>query len=341
MSKPYHTLLPRLFKRFSMRTSLRTALPTLKYYATRPVLPPSDKPALFTMNILPPMMTVWHHCVRKYLGDRVDTIIFDCSGKLDPKEFPGARVQKFLNLYAATKSDEFLHHIAKNRRIGWICDDDIFPVSERMTDVLTKEFAMPNTASVSFRPRTWWHFDIDGKSHWPSSSYCTAFNRNIFIDKEHLSLAPADGNNHPSTLGIARRYDTGDKANEMLLRKGYRCHIIPKEEETKYITGFSGMSGGVMLLWHFKTPEQTLDFFQSAPQEGWRGNVLFGTLSALLAVCTIQDCYTRLKGKPYPLPSLPSRSLLEKLRKEKEPFLREGQSFQWIDDASERLLAAL
>lgn len=78
------------------------------------------------MNILPPMMTVWYHCARKYLGDSVDITIFDCSGKLDPAEVPGARVQKFLNLYAATKCDEFLYHIAKKRRIGWICDDDVF-----------------------------------------------------------------------------------------------------------------------------------------------------------------------------------------------------------------------
>src|SRR3989344_9029202 len=100
MSRPYHKLLSYAFKRFSLQSAARTLMPTVGYYLGRKPLPPSHKPALFTMNILPPMMTVWYHFVRKYLGDRVDTVIFDCSGRLDPKEFSHARVQKFLNFYA-------------------------------------------------------------------------------------------------------------------------------------------------------------------------------------------------------------------------------------------------
>lgn len=294
------------------------------------------------MNILPPMMTVWHHCVKKYLGDRVDVTIFDCSGKLDPAEFPGARVQKFLNFYASTKSDEFLNHIAKNRRIGWLCDDDIFIINPAAVDLVEKELAIPNTASLSFRPRMWWHFDIDGRHHWPSSSYCIAYNREILIEKEHLSLKPAEGNNHPSEIGKKiRRYDTGDKANEILLRKGYRCAIVPKEEEINYITGFSGMSGTVMLLYHFKTAEQTLNFFRNHPPEHWQGNVLYGTFSALLAISCIQECYTKLKGTPYPLPSLPSQRQLDEIRRAHERHLEGGRSFSWIDEAGEKLKRAL
>lgn len=337
-----HLLLQRLFKRFSIAAAPRTFLPTVGYYLSRPALPASSKPALFTMNILPPMMTVWHHCVRKYLGNRVDTVIFDCSGTLDPAEFPGARVQKFLNLYAATKSDAFLKTTARHRRIGWLCDDDVFPINGDAVSLIERELSVPNTASVSFRPRTWWHFDIDGTSYPPSSSYCTAFNREIVIDREHLSLAPARGNAHPSDIGKPPgRYDTGDKANESLLRKGYRCAIVRPEEEGRYITGFSGISGGVMLLWHFRTPEQTLDFFRSYPLEYWEGNVLYGTFSAILAISCIQECYACLRGKPYPLPSLPSPEQLRILRSERENHVGAGRSFRWIDDAAERLKAAL
>ncbi|NOS67613.1 MAG: hypothetical protein HOO67_04595 [Candidatus Peribacteraceae bacterium] len=338
----HRRILPGLFKKFSITSARRTLLPTLKYYLTRPALSPGDKPALFTMNILPPMMTVWHHCVKKYLGDRVDVTIFDCSGELDPAEFPGARVQKFLNFYAATKSDEFLNHIAKNRRIGWICDDDIFIINSKAVDLVEHELSAPNTASVSFRPRMWWHFDIDGQQYWPSSSYCIAYNREILIDKERLSLRPAGGNNHPSEIGkLVRRYDTGDKANEILLRKGYRCAILSKEEEAKFITGFSGMSGTVMLLRHFKTPEGTLNFFRNHPPEHWQGNILYGTFSALLAISCIQECYTKLKGKPYPLPSLPSQKQLDEIRRAHEGHLEGGRSFQWIDEAAEQLKLAL
>ncbi len=337
-----HELLPRLFRTFSLKAARRTLLPTIGYYLKRDHLPAGDKPALFTMNILPPMMTVWYHCMRKHLGDRVDTVIFDCSGELDPKEFPGARVQKFLNFYAATKSDEFLRSIARHRRIGWLCDDDIFFINGGAVDLVERELAVPDTASVSFRPRTWWHMDIGGKHHWPSASYCIAYNRDILIGKERLSMAVAPGNPHPSDIGKPpRRYDTADKANEILLQKGYRCMIVPKEEETKYITGWGGMSGAVMLLRHFRRVEETVKFFMDPTPEQWKGNVLYGTFSAMLAISTIQDCYRKLKGKPYPMPSLPAPEELEVIRRAREPHLREGLSFAWIDEASERLKKAL
>lgn len=342
MAAAHSDLLNYVFKRFSVLSARRTALPTLAYYATRRPLPPSDKPALFTMNILPPMMTVWYHCARKYLGDRVDITIFDCSGRLNAREFPGARVQKFLNLYAATKSDEFLYHIAKHRRIGWICDDDMFFLSGAAVDAVEREFSVPKTASVSFRPRPWWHFEIDGQKYEPSSSYCTAFNREIVVDTERLSLAPADGNMHPSRIRAAvGRYDTGDRMNEILLRKGYRCAILPEAERDRCVTGFSGMSGSVMLLWYFRTQEQMLDYLLSPAKHYWSGNVLYGVLGGLLAICTIQECYERLCGRRYPLPSLPSRATLEKIRRDHEHYLRPEHSFTKVDETSERLRAAL
>ena len=293
------------------------------------------------MNILPPMMTVWHHCVRKYLGDRVDTVIFDCSGELNPKDFPRARVQKFLNLYAATKSQEFVDHIARNRKIAWICDDDMFPISTEAVDLVERELSVPNTASLSFRARDWWHFEINGKEYPPSSSYCLALNRSIFCDREHLSLAPCGGNAHP---GHARRqplrYDTFDKANETLLTKGYRCAVVPTGDETKYVTGFSGISGMVILLRYFKTPEQTAEFFLNLPLHRWLGNVAFGTFSALLAIECIQECYTKITGKPYPLRSLPSKKVLWDIRRAREAHVG-ARSFSWIDEAGERLKNSL
>mgnify|MGYP007095244027 CR=1 FL=1 len=59
--KEYARLLPYAFRRFSVLKGLSTGIPTLEYYIKREALPASEKPALFTLNILPPMMTVWHH----------------------------------------------------------------------------------------------------------------------------------------------------------------------------------------------------------------------------------------------------------------------------------------
>jgi len=341
MAYRYVRLLPYTFKRFCILRALKTGLPTLQYYLTRKPLPQSDKPALFTMNILPPMMTVWYHLATKYLGDRVDITIFESSGVLDPKEFPKARAHKFLNRYAATKSEEFLRHIAKNRKIGWICDDDMFLLNGEAVDVVERELAVPNTASLSFRPREWWEFDIDGKRIPPSSSYCIAFNRELVFEKENLHLGPCDGNTNPGIIKKPSRYDTFDKANEELLKKGYRCAIVPKEERNKYWAGFSGLSGPVMLLWYFKRSEQTLDYFLSPPKKQWSGSMLFGILSGMLSICTIQELYTKLKGEPYPLPALPTRDELMKIYEGHKQYLRPDQSLEQVETTSDRLRNAL
>jgi len=320
-----------------------------------------EKPALCTMNILPPMMTVWYHFAKKNIGDGADIVIFDCTGTLDPKEFPDARVLPFLNFYASTKGNIFIRSIAHNRRIAWICDDDMFLMSPECVPILQREFAVPGTASVSFRPREWWAFDLSHSATslplqgerpsegadkratliQPSSSYCIALDRDIFM-REKLSLAPAPDNPHPGLLTRPpRRYDTFDKANEILLTKGYRCVIVSSEERQKCVAEFSGLSGAVMLLRYFKTPEQTLDYFRSAPRENWSGNLLFGLMSAMLSVSTIQDLYTKLKGCPYPLPSLPARGELLKILEERKQFIRPDQTLDALERTSERLRAAL
>lgn len=342
MRRPYHKLLQYAFKRFSVLQARRTGVPTLLYYARRPALPPSEKPALCTMNILPPMMTVWYHCAKKFLREDVDLWIFDCSGDLDPRDFPGAKVQKFLNFYAATKCDEFLYSIARHRSVGWICDDDIFFTSREILSALEREFAVPGTASVSFRPRPWWHFSIDGTSYEASSSYCTAIHRRIFCEKERLSLRPREGNTHPTTIGKGlRKYDTFDKANEILITKGYRCAVVPKAERDHLITGFSGMSGGVMLLRYFKTAEETLQYFRTPDERYWTGNMLQGLLTALLSICEIQELAKRITGKPFPLPSLPERLALEELRSAHAHLMPKREAIAWMEEAPEKLRAII
>lgn len=341
ITRSYNQLLGHAFRINSLRFAQQTLWPTLQYYLARSPLPPSDKPALCTMNILPPMMTVWYHLARKNLGDGADIVIFDCTGTLDPKEFPDARVLPFLNFYAATKGNEFVRKIARHRRIAWICDDDMFLMSEECLTILRREFAVPRTASVSFRPREWWEFDFDGKRIPPSSSYCLALDREIFM-RERLSLSPAGNNPHPALLHRPpRRYDTFDKANEILLKRGYRCAIVSAEERHRCVAEFSGVSGAVMLLHYFTSPEQTLDFFRLAPPERWSGNLLFGLLSAMLSVCAIQELYTKLKGKPYPLHSLPPRDAFLKIIVERKPFIRPDQTLEPVERTTERLRESL
>ncbi|MAE68504.1 hypothetical protein CL635_01705 [bacterium] len=336
MARTYYELLPYAFKRFSLLRTLRTGVPTIAHWATRKPLPESKKPALFTMNIMPPMMTVWYHLVQKNLGDKVDTVIFDCSGTLKKSDFPNARIQKYINVYAATKSDEFLYHIAKTRKIGWVCDDDMFILSDKCLDVLRQEFADPNTASVSFRPRTWWHFDIDGKEYEPSSSYCIGINREIYCNKEHLCLSPCNGNeNAVSHIGKpVKRYDTFDRANEILIKKGYNCAIVPESTRDQIVTGFSGVSSAVMLLWYFRSSKKMKEYLEGPQDSAWSGNTMFTILSGLRAVNTMQQMHEQITGKPYHLKAMPSWEYLEKLKEKKAPLIREEHSFDRVDEVA-------
>ncbi|MDP7477171.1 MAG: hypothetical protein QF442_01860 [Candidatus Peribacteraceae bacterium] len=332
----YYDLLPYVFKKFSLLRILRTGIPSAMHYVSRTPLPKSEKPAIFTMNIMPPMMTVWYHLVQKNLGDRVDLTIFDCSGTLKKSDFPKARVQKYINVYAATKSDEFLYHIARNRKIGWVCDDDMFILSDKCLERINQEFADPNTASLSFRPRDWWHFDIDGKEYEPSSSYSIVINREIYCDKENLNLSPCNGNNNAvSHIGKeVKRYDTFDHANEQLIRKGYNCAIVPEDQRNQMVTGFSGVSSAVMLLWYFRSSKKMMEYLEEPADEAWRGNTLFTVLSGLRAINYMQQMHEEITGKPYALRSMPSWDTLEALREKKTPLIRKKQSFERVDEVA-------
>ncbi|MDD5469257.1 MAG: hypothetical protein PHO92_00435 [Candidatus Peribacteraceae bacterium] len=342
MPTAYSDVLPRAQKLFTLRSIARNALATAHYHTLEKPLPPSEKLTLFTCNIFPPNVVVWHHLVRKYFGDRVETFIFDCSGDLDPKLVPGAKVHKYFNAMHPTKIDVFLRRSARHRKCIWICDDDIFPISDRALDVLSQEFAVPNTATVSLHPRNWWHFAIKGKEYEASGSYCVVLDRDIFVEKEHLNAQSADGNVHPAHNGKGcRRYDTLDKANETLLMRGYRCAVVGKEKRDACMRGFDGTSGGALLLWYLGSKEKVLRFFNEPKDEQWGGNLLFGLLNSLFAIHEIQKIYAHITGSPYPLPALPKMADLEQIRKRTEPHLAHGRSYGEVEETGKSIAASL
>ena len=335
--RAYYQVLPRAQKLFSVASTLRTGIPTVGYYLNRKPIPNQGKPLIFTSTIFPPNAIVWHHFVQKHLGDRVNTVIFDCSGFLDPARVPGAYTQKMMNFMHPTKVNEVLYHTAENHKICWICDDDMYPISPLALDYISAALADPKTASLSFRPRHWWHFEIEGKQYEPSGSYCVALNRETFI-KENLTMQSSDGNTHPTIFGDKpRRYDTGDKANEILLQKEYNCSILPEEERNLCVRGFTGVSGAALLLWYFNTPEEMLNFYLRPPKEKRSSNVLYGTLQSLLSLAAVLDLYEKITGETYAMNSLPDRNQLKMLRKEYEPFLKGNQSFASIDETQDVL----
>ncbi len=315
-------------------SAVKNALPALVYHLTAKPMPASDKVTIFTCNIFPPNIVLWHHLVRKFFGDRADVFVFDCGGSLDPALVPGFTVQRYINAMHPTKIDVFLKKSAPNRRTVWICDDDVFPISERGLTVLREEFAKPSTATVSLRPRTWWHFELDGKQYEPSGSYCIALDRGIVVEKEHLNAQPADGNTHPShRRKPMKRYDTLDKANEELIRRGYRCAIVPEAVRDACVVGFDGTSIAALVLAYFRTPERLMEFFRSAPAERWAGNVYPRMLAALLSGSAVLQLCEEVLGRPLPCPGMPSPKALSEIRAQAEPHLTEDRNFTDIDAA--------
>src|SRR5207248_374612 len=77
----------------------------------------------------------------------------------------------------------------------------------------------------TFRPREWWHFEIDGLRHPVMGTNALVFKPEIFR-RERLSFRQRPASDPTIRNGVDGRYDTGDHANEVLLRRGYAV-VIP------------------------------------------------------------------------------------------------------------------
>jgi len=324
-------------RQFTLQKAWRNALPTLRCQLLGKPLPASEKATICTSTIFPPLAVLWHHIVRQCLGDRAEIVIFDCAGTLDPTSVPGATVQRFLNVRHATKIDLWLKKTLQHRKVAWICDDDVFPVNAKVFEVISREFAHPKTATVSFRPRAWWHFEIGRREYQPSGSYCLVINRQIFTE-EGLSAQPTDGNTHPTHTGkIWTRYDTLDKANETLIKRGFRCTIAPEKERSECIVGFNGTSIAALLLNRFCSADALLSYLHAVTSSQWTGNVFPRCLSALLTADIVRDLYCRVTGEPWQELHLPAKADLMELRTKAEPHLSPSHGLAEIDATEKRL----
>ncbi len=247
-------------------------------------------------------------------------------------------MQKFLNPRHTMKCDAFTQSISRNRKICWICDDDVFLLSNKTLEIMHREFADPNTACVSFQPRTWWEYEINGRRYEPVGTYCMALNRQIVWDKERLSFAPQDGNKHVSKLGEKlKRYDSFDKANEVLLQKNYRCYVVPEAEREELIAYYSGLSSAVMLLHRFKGKGQMEEFLLTPQDAAWKGSTLYTVLSGLIALSDIIALSKRITGRDESPPAMLSRERLLEIWRKKHHLMRSDADLGWIEGASEKL----
>lgn len=200
---------------------------------------------LLTLTINPDVTRLWHYFMRQSLDSAVQIVIVDSSGQLKKKQFPGAKIIRMWNFAHSRKIDYLLYHICKNQYI-WLCDDDVMILnSEALTGAMNSfADADQKIAAVSFIPN-----DIDlvinGKQHQGMGSYCLLIDRNVFM-KERLSFSSGKSSNRNFRSGY---YDTGDYANELLLKRGYQVKfLIDPKNKYRYVCGFDGVDSARLRL---------------------------------------------------------------------------------------------
>ena len=197
-----------------------------------------ERPIAVTFSISEDQALLWFRLARAALGERFDFAIFDSAGDFDPVLFPGARVVRLANFYHGTKIDIAIRHVLGAETV-FLCDDDKYPLTD-----LSSELSMlrdPGTAAVSLCPRRSHVLRIGGADHAPMGSYALLFKRSVFsLPQFHFSsprraISPYRHFPDPS-VKIQRGYDTGDRANELLLRAGYAV------SHASGAVGFDGLS---------------------------------------------------------------------------------------------------
>ncbi len=198
---------------------------------------------IFTCSIYPDLTRVWFHFVQRYTdAAQVQAVIYDCGSRLDPRHFPGAKVKKHRNLEHGKKIDHYVQQ-HQGTPLIWLSDDDVFMLSgeaepRAAEDLLGDE----RRAALSYKPRGWWEFEIDGLNYPVMGSYCLIFKPEIFT-RENLSFCTRPNTNPKIRQGMTY-YDTADYANEQLLRRGYEVINVTDENRQTLARSYSAVSSG-------------------------------------------------------------------------------------------------
>jgi hypothetical protein len=198
---------------------------------------------VFTCSIYPDLTRVWYHFVRRYTDPReVKTVIYDCGSRLDARFFPDARIVRYANTDHGRKIDHSIRSTVDTPLL-FLTDDDSFMVSDEAEPYAAQALlADDGAAALSFKPRDWWTFEIDGQAYPVMGSYSLVFKPKIFR-AEGLSFRT-----HPTEDPRIRNgsgyYDTADFANEQLIRRGYRVLVPDGGVRACMVRSYSAVSSG-------------------------------------------------------------------------------------------------
>ncbi len=198
---------------------------------------------LFTCSIYPDLTRVWYHFARRYTdASCVRYVIYDCGSRLRKEHFPDALIVRYPNVDHGRKIDDCVRRVV-DTPLMFLSDDDSFILSDQTEPAAARALLDDErAAALSFKPREWWEFEIDGRRHPVMGSYSIVFKPEV-IKKESLSFRtrPTD---EPDIRQGSGYYDTADYANRQLLLKGYRIIVPEKESRGEMVRSYSAVSSG-------------------------------------------------------------------------------------------------
>jgi hypothetical protein len=170
-------------------------------------------------------------------------LIYDCGAALPPADFVGATIVRRPNLDHGRNIDHAVRATATPQM--FLIDDDSFVVDTRVEPMAARLLRRRRAAAVSFRPREWWQFEIDGRRHPVMGTNALVFKPEIFR-REGLSFRERPASDPTIRNGVDGRYDTGDHANEVLLRRGYAVVVPDAAVRDAMVVGYSGVTRGFL-----------------------------------------------------------------------------------------------
>jgi hypothetical protein len=198
---------------------------------------------LFTCSIYPDLTRVWYHFARRYTDEaKVTMLIYDCGGQLRREYFPGATIFRHRNTDHGTKIDHCLRDHAATPLL-FLSDDDCF-ILDREAEPLAAERLLGHerAAALSFKPRGWWEWCLDGRRHPVMGSYSLVFKPEI-IARENLSFRTRHTTD-PRVRQGSGYYDTADHVNEALLTRGYDVLVPEVDIRQRLVRSYSAVSSG-------------------------------------------------------------------------------------------------
>jgi hypothetical protein len=294
---------------------------------------------IITFSIFPELTRLWYYFIERSAdllirhGFTLRFLIVDCSGKLHPRNFPAATIERFINDTHPHKLDVFFRRYIKSGLV-LISDDDCFisdphTILEAARD-LTKDEGL---AVISFFPRPDWWLTVNNQRIRPMGSYCLMVNRGTIIKEKLHFQSPKIINPYNN-----RFYDTADYMNEQLLKRGYKVGLPDEQKRSIGIGGFRGSSISKALEWGCSKNELTKYFSKPFSYEYH----LRHNLKSFYIAARIMDLYSHIfKEKKRPM--FTDIELLQFVQAYPEGELKNGikQDLGWVDKSYRQLLEVI